>query len=212
MFGLIFGPLRLALRLVSALASLIVVYLGVTFAQIWMTSHTHSTGTAQAIVVFGCEESNGVPSKDLAARLDEALVVYRAHRAPWVVVTGGRLPGDRYTEAGVSATYLEQRGVPASRIISGGGNDTWQNISSVTTRMKQRGLHTVITVTDPFHEYRAMAIASAQGLAPEPSPVPANQYEKPHLWSFYAKETIAVSLGRLVGYDTLSQWTTRHGL
>lgn len=212
MFGLVFGPLRLLVRVVSALFSLVVVYLGVTFTQIWLTSHTHSTGAAQAILVFGCEESNGVPSKDLAARLDEALVVYRAHRAPWVVVTGGKLPGDAYTEAGVSATYLEQRGMPASRIIIGSGNDTWQNVSSVIIRMKQRSLHIVITVTDPFHEYRAMAIASAQGLSPEPSPVPANQYEKSHLWSFYAKETLAVSLGRLVGYDTLSQWTTRHGL
>lgn len=208
MFGLIFGPVRLVLKIISSLLTLIVVYLGVTFGQIWLTSHHHSTGHAQAILVFGCEESNGTPSPDLLGRLEEALAVYRAHRAPWIAVTGGRQHGDVYTEAGVSATYLERHGVPASRIIVGGGRDTWQNVSSVAPALQARHLTHVITVTDPFHEYRAMAITSAQGLTPEPSPVPVQLDQKRQLWHYYLKETIAVSIGRLVGYDTLSHWTT----
>ena len=50
----------------------------------------------------------------------------------------------------------------------GGGSDTWQNVETVLPQLKTHHITTVITVTDPFHEYRAMAIASAQGLIPYP--------------------------------------------
>jgi len=52
-------------------------------------------------------------------------------RAPWIAVTGGKRPGDIYTEAGASATYLEAHGVPASKILEGSGTDTWENVKTV---------------------------------------------------------------------------------
>jgi uncharacterized SAM-binding protein YcdF (DUF218 family) len=212
LFRLIFAPLRWALKILLSLTGVIVLYFGFTFGQIWLRGHEHSTGPAQAILVFGTTEDNGVPSPELAARLDEALVVYRAHRAPWVAVTGGRRPGDLYTEAGVSATYLEDHGVPHDRIIIGGGSDTWQNVASVAPTLEARGLRHVITVTDPFHEYRAMANAAAQGLIPEPSPVEHSPTIKFSLWRYYLKETLDVGVGRLVGYGNLSRWTTHSGV
>lgn len=208
MFRLIFAPLRIAFKVVSALVTLVVLYFLFTFGQIYLTSRTHTTAPAQAIVVFGTTENNGTPSAVLQARLDEALVVYHAHRAPWVAVTGGKRPGDRFTEAEVSATYLEQHGVPAQRIIQGGGDDTWQNVASVSGLLKARGLVNVITVTDPFHEFRAMAICSAQGLHPISSPVTSSTSIKSSLWRYYLKETLAVGVGRIIGFGTLSRWTT----
>jgi uncharacterized SAM-binding protein YcdF (DUF218 family) len=208
MFGLVFGPLRLVIKVVTAIVTLVVLYFGFTFVQIWLTGRIHSSATAQAIVVFGTTEDNGKPSQELQARLDEALVVYRAHRAPWIAVTGGKRPGDVYTEAGVSATYLEAHGVPKSRILVGGGDDTWQNVASVASLLKARHLYDVITVTDPFHEYRAMAISSSQGFSPIPSPVENSPTIKHSLWRYYLKETLAVGVGRLIGYGRLSSWTT----
>lgn len=208
MFRLIFAPLRWALKLTVTLVVLIVGYFAVTFVQIWLTSHEHSTASAQAIVVFGTTEDNGVPSLELTARLNEALIAYRAHRAPWMVVTGGKRPGDVYTEAGVSATYLEARGVPRSRVIIGAGSDTWQNIQSVRHALRVHHLVSIITVTDPFHEYRAMAIAAAQGFRAMPSPVENSPTIKFSLWRYYLKETLDVGVARIVGYGTLSHWTT----
>jgi uncharacterized SAM-binding protein YcdF (DUF218 family) len=74
--------------------------------------------------------------------------------------------------------------------------------------MRARGLRTVLTVTDPFHEYRAMAISSTQGLSPSPDPVENSPTIKHQLWRFYLKETLDVGVGRLVGYQRLSEWTT----
>ena len=207
---MIFGPLKVVARIVGVLASLAVLYLAITFIQIWLTGHQHSTQRAQAILVFGTTEDNGRPSIELRTRLDQALTLYHEGRASWVVVTGGKLPGDAYTEAGVSATYLIARGVPPSRVVKGGGNDTWQNVATVIDSMKRDGLSTVLTVTDPFHEYRAMAIASAQGLSPQASPVRSSPTIGGSLWRYYLKETLAVGVGRVVGYGTLSRWTTRY--
>ena len=205
---MIFGPIKLVLKVLSALMSLVVLYFGVTFVQIWLRGHEHSGDSAQAILVFGTTENNGTASPALTARLNQALTLYRAGRAPWVAVTGGRRPGDVYTEAGVSATYLINHGVTPSRILEGSGNDTWQNVATVLPLLKKHHLTTVLTVTDPFHEYRAMAIASAQGLTPYPSPVRNSPTIAHSLWRYYLKETLEVGVGRVVGYGRLSSWTT----
>lgn len=205
---MIWVVLRRVLLVLVVLITVTVLYFGATFVQIWLRGHEHSTASAQAILVFGTTEDNGTPSPELRARLNQALTVYRAGRAPWIAVTGGRRPGDVYTEAGVSATYLENHDVTPSRILIGGGSDTWQNVKSVLPQLKRHGITSVITVTDPFHEYRAMAIASAQGLTPYPSPVRDSPTIKHQLWRFYLKETLAVGVGRLIGYGRLSSWTS----
>ncbi|MBU6494837.1 MAG: YdcF family protein [Acidobacteria bacterium] len=210
MFRLLTAPLRWVLGILSSLIGLGFLYGGVTFTQIWLTGRDHSSAHADAILVFGTAEDNGVPSTELRDRLLDALSLYQARRAPWVVVTGGSRPGDHFTEAGVSASFLEAHGVPASRIIIGGGNDTWQNVSSVVVALESHHLRTVLTVTDPFHEYRAGAIASSQGLVPYPVPVSNSATSGPGLWRFYAKETLDVAVGRLVGFGRLSSWTQSH--
>ncbi len=205
---MIFRVLKIAARILGALTVLLVLYFGVTFVQIWLRGHEHTTKSAQAILVFGTTEDNGTPSAELKTRLQQALTLYDEGRAPWVAVTGGRRPGDVYTEAGVSATYLEDHGVPTSRVLQGGGSDTWQNVSTVIGALRRHHLTTVIVVTDPFHEYRAMAISSDQGLTPYPSPVRDSPTIKHQLWRFYLKETLEVGVGRVVGYHRLSEWTT----
>ncbi|MFZ1062198.1 MAG: YdcF family protein [Acidimicrobiales bacterium] len=196
------------MRIVALVLSVVVLYFAVTFVQIWLTGHEHSNAKAQAILVFGTTEDNGVPSPELKARLNHALHLYREHRAPWVVVTGGNRPGDDFTESGVSATYLEQHGVPQAKILQGFGSDTWQNVSTVLAQLTAHHIVSVITVTDPFHEYRAMAISSSQGLRPVPSPVPNSPTIEHSLWRYYLKETFEVGVGRIVGYGRLSSWTT----
>jgi uncharacterized SAM-binding protein YcdF (DUF218 family) len=200
------GPIKLVLRIITTLISVVILYFAITFVQIWMTGHEHSTKHTQAILVFGTTEDNGTPSPELQARLDQALVLWHKDRAPWIAVTGGKRPGDHFTEAGVSATYLESHGVPASKILKGSGTDTWQNVSSVRSKLKTHHIKTVLTVTDPFHEDRAMSIASSQGLTPYPSPVRNSPTVKHSLWKYYLKETFEVGIGRIIGYQQFHSW------
>ena len=203
---MIFGPIKLIIRIVSLVISVVIIYFAITFVQIWMTGHEHSTKHAQAILVFGTTEDNGTPSPELRARLDQALALWRTDRAPWIAVTGGKRPGDTYTEAEASATYLEAHGVPASKILKGAGTDTWQNVASIVPKLKSHDIRSVLTVTDPFHEDRAMAISSSQGLTPYPSPVRNSPTIKHSLWRYYLKETFEVGIGRVIGFKTFHSW------
>jgi uncharacterized SAM-binding protein YcdF (DUF218 family) len=81
---------RLLRRSVLALAGIVVVYLGVTAVQVWLTSRASDPHRAQAIVVMGAAQYNGRPSPDLLARLHEAERLWRAGFAPVVVVTGSK--------------------------------------------------------------------------------------------------------------------------
>jgi uncharacterized SAM-binding protein YcdF (DUF218 family) len=201
---MILGPIRLALKIVGAVLALLLLYFCVTLAQVWLTSRQDDPHPADAILVFGTAANYLTPAPDLAARLDRALQLYNDGLAPVVAVTGGKLPRDRYTEAQISATWLEARGVPRARIVEGSGADTWQNVQTVAPALHRLGVSSVLTVTDPFHEYRAMAITSDFGFSPSPTPSLRSPIRGVALIPFLLKEASEVSVGRIVGYGRLS--------
>ena len=70
------GPVRLALKVVGLVVAGLLIYFAVTLVQVWLTSRHYDPRQAQAIVVMGAAQYDGVPSPDLRARLDEALLLY----------------------------------------------------------------------------------------------------------------------------------------
>ena len=88
----------------------------------------------------------------------------------------------------------------------GSGSDTWQNVSSIAPKLKAAHITNVLTVTDPFHEFRAMAISSAHGLSAHPWPVTNSAVGGAGLWMYYTKEALEVGAARFVGYHLLSSW------
>jgi len=195
--------LRLVLGLVGLVVAGVVVYFVVTLAQVWLTSRQYEPRPAQAIVVMGAAQYDGVPSPDLRARLDEALILYQEGYAPLVAVTGSKEKDDQFTEAEASATYLESKGVPAGDIVEGGGDDSWRNLTSVAPALRAKGVHTVLVVTDPFHEDRSMAIASALGFGPYPTPTHTSPITGFATVPYFLKEALGVGLGRVIGFQNL---------
>jgi uncharacterized SAM-binding protein YcdF (DUF218 family) len=197
-------PIKIAIRVMAIAAVVVVGYFGVTAVQVWLTSRAHSSVTADAILVMGSAEYDGQPSPDLRARLNEALALFEQRRARIIAVTGSKEAGDAFTEAGVSAAFLHANGVPRGAIVVGGGSDSYENVSSVAPELKARGVVTVLVVTDPFHEDRSMAIASTFGFTPYPSPTTTSPITGWSTVPYFAKETLAVAAGRVVGYGVLS--------
>ena len=72
---------------------------------------------AAAIIVLGAAQYDGRPSPVLRARLDHGIALWRAGRAPRLIVTGGGRAGDRTTEAAVGRRYAVRHGVPDSAIL-----------------------------------------------------------------------------------------------
>jgi len=196
-------PLRLALKIVVVVVAASVVYIAVTLVQVWLTSRQYDARPAGAIVVMGAAQYNGLPSPDLRARLDEALVLFHRGYAHFVVVTGSKEPGDRYTEAQAGERYLVFHGVPAADIAQVGGDDSWQNLSEAAPVITRRATTVVLLVTDPFHEHRSLAIATDVGLSAYPTPTRTSPIAGVAAIPYFMKEALGVGLGRVIGYQHL---------
>ena len=183
-----------------------VVYLGVTAYQVWRTGQRYDPRVAGAIVVMGAAQYNGVPSPDLQARLDEAALLWHQHYSSTIMVTGSKEPGDVFTESQASARYLVTVGIPASDVLQAGGRNSWQNLSQAAPVLIARGDATVLVVTDKFHEARSLAIASSVGLTPYATPTQTSPIRGVSALPYYAKETVGVAVGRVVGFDHLDSF------
>ena len=205
------GPVRLVLVTLAVVMAVIVTYLVVTAVQVWLTGRRYEPRPAGAIVVMGAAQYNGVPSPDLAARLNQAFVLWRGRYATDIMVTGSKERGDRFTEAQASARYLMADGVPDRDIFRSGGSDSWGNLSQAAPVLLSRGDDTVLIVTDPFHEARSLAIATDVGLRAYPTPAQHSPLRGTSIIPYYAKETVGVAVGRIIGFDRLSSLHTSFG-
>src|SRR5262249_51171142 len=123
--------LKIALRVGLALFAVGFVYLSTVFVQVWLAARRDDARPADAIILLRAAQFDGRPSKVLAARLDHAVDLYRRGIAPKVVVTGGKQPGDRFTEASVGAAYLHDRDVPEDAILrETQGQSSWQSLAA----------------------------------------------------------------------------------
>ena len=158
----------------SSCSALVGYYL-VSLYQVWSTGRSDQTRPVDAIVVMGAAQYDGEPSPQLAARLDHVVELWPQGYAPLVVVTGGKRPSDRFTEAEASAAYLIERGVPADAIVlEDQGTNTYESLAGVSRLLEERGLDEVLIVTDPYHSLRSRIVAEDLGLKAWVSPTPTS--------------------------------------
>jgi uncharacterized SAM-binding protein YcdF (DUF218 family) len=195
-------PIRIGLKVTAGLIAAAVVYLGVTFVQVWLASRRNEAHRgSQAIVVFGAAQFNGRPSAVLRARLDHASDLFKQGYSHTIVVTGGRQPGDNFTEATASANYLHTKGVPDSDILREvSGHSSWQSLASAASFLRARHITNVILVSDPFHSLRIKAMASELGLHASTSPTRTSPIAGLTAAEYMGRETAAVAVGRIVGF------------
>ena len=199
---------RLVVRTVVVLLVVLVTYVVITFAQVHRASRHDGARTAvpgafDAIIVLGAAQYDGRPSPVLQDRLDHALALYREELAGWIVLTGGRQEGDRFTEATAGYNYLRQRGVPDEALLKEvQGTTTWESLRASARFLGDRGLTRVVLVTDDYHAFRVGAIADDIGLDATVSPSDSHLSTGSRLRQL-VRETAAVAVGRIIGYDRL---------
>src|SRR5664280_2371868 len=98
---------------------------------------------------------------------------------------------------------LEDAGIPSKDILQAGGRNSWDNLAEAAPALIARGDTTVLVVTDKFHVARSLAIASSVGLTPYPTPTQTSPITGVSTISYYGKETLAVAVGRIIGFDNL---------
>jgi uncharacterized SAM-binding protein YcdF (DUF218 family) len=174
-------------------------YLLATFVTVWRAAHHDGARRADAIVVLGAAQYDGRPSPALKARLDHVVQLWRAGVAASIVVTGGKQPGDRFTEATASATYLRAQGVAEDKILREvNGRSSFQSLADSAAFLKQKRLTRVVLVSDAYHAARIEGIAEEVGLDASVSPTPASR-DVTNLGR-YARETLAVAASRIFGF------------
>jgi uncharacterized SAM-binding protein YcdF (DUF218 family) len=196
--------IRWVVRIALALVGLLVLYIGITFVQVWLASRSDDTTRASAIVVMGAAQWNGVPSPVLAGRLDHAVDLFDDGVAPLIVVTGGKQAGDATTQGASGYEYLRAQGVPDEAIkVEVDGTNSYEELSASALILEQSAVaDDVVIVTDPYHALRVAEIAEEVGLRPHVSPTDAATGPRQ-----LARETAAVSLGRIIGYRRLASFS-----
>lgn len=109
------------------------------------------------IMVLGCGIKNGRPSDMLEDRLLRALEA--AEKLPQAkLVLSGNNAGEHYNEVGVMKSFCLEKGFDEKRILT--DDDGFSTGASVTNLKKVLEGKKVIIVTQKYHLYRALHIAS----------------------------------------------------
>jgi uncharacterized SAM-binding protein YcdF (DUF218 family) len=162
-------------RVLVGLLVLVLAYFAVstTLVARWMGKDERPR--VDAIVVLGAAQYDGRPSAIYQARLEHAVELWSGGVAPLVVFTGGKEPGDRFTEGGSGARWALARGVPSAAVVTEEqSRTTYQNLAGAKRALERRdpdgGRRRIVIVSDPFHMFRAVRQAADLGMDAYPSP------------------------------------------
>lgn len=161
---------RKALRFVlGAFCFLLVLWI---LPQLWIAGATKAQRyekigdlpEAQAILVLGARVYPDRPSLMLAERLDEAAAMFKAGKAPVILVSGASL-GPTADEPKTMRAYLEERGIPAEAILEDeGGKNSYR---SVWRAKNVFHFDHVLIATTAYHLPRCLYLAKHLGLEAE---------------------------------------------
>ncbi len=186
-------------RIALGIACVVALYVIAGAAQVMLSARADATGTASAAVVLGAAQYDGTPSPVLARRLDMAARLYNEGQVRVVVVTGGGQVGDRTTEAKAGYDYLRDRGVPDEALrLEVDGTSTYTELAATRRFLADEGINDVFVVTDPYHARRATMVAIEVGMVARPAPTEGSVTA-----GRLVRETIAISIGRIVGFRRL---------
>ncbi|WP_269497442.1 YdcF family protein [Castellaniella sp. S9] len=133
----------------------------------------------QAIVVLGGNTANNRDNwfepydrSTAVSRIETALKLYEAGRAPLIVVSGAALDGGQ-SEAHMMAMALSNQGVPSHAIIQEDHSFTTRENAVYTAEVLRRlNIDRILLVTSALHMPRAMASFQKTGLTPTAAPSP----------------------------------------
>jgi len=146
----------------------------------WYSKKPLPASDADAIVILSGAANPPKPhrpvvhlGRDSYARCRHGAWLYNTWKALPVAVCGGR-PGageDVESLAAYMKDFLVAEGVPEEKIIKEeGSSTTHENALFVAPMLRERGLRTIVLVTDGWHMPRAAASFRAQGLKVIPAP------------------------------------------
>lgn len=152
---------------------------------------------SEYLIVLGAQVRGTTISRALKNRLDTAYDYLIENETTTIIVSGGKGPGEDITEAQAMSQYLQQRGIPSSRIIQEDqSTNTYENFKFSKEKMKD-ATKSVVIVTNDFHVFRSLHIAKKLGFCNTSGlGAPSDDLLIVH---YYVREFLAVIKDKLVG-------------
>ena len=202
MLGLI-NPFAWIRKIISLVLLIVLLTPAYVALQVYNTGHNATPTKSDAIVIMGAAQNNGTPTPILQARIEEAKRLYKEGYAPRILTVGANQKGDLWTEAQASVRALAKGQIPKSVLNAVNlGKDTLSSTIAYVDVMKAKGYKSVIIVTDAYHCYRAIAMATDLGVKATCSPAKTGPaaIEKTN-WHYIARET-----GGYLAYKTAGRF------
>lgn len=183
---------------------LLTLYVGATFFQVRQEAGDDDAQAVDAIVVLGAAQYDCEPSPVLKGRLDKAIELFEAGHADTIIPTGSNQPGDNCTEGFTGFAYLREQGIPEENIeVVVDGSNTYEQMTATANVLgvvdddedEDADPVKVLLVSDPYHNLRVRLIAEDVGFEAYVSPTDLDSSNDD-----YIRETVAVSLGRIIGF------------
>jgi uncharacterized SAM-binding protein YcdF (DUF218 family) len=155
---------------------------------------------SDVIIVLGCRVYGTEPSPMLKERLNEGIKLFNQGYGNYIIVSGGKGPGEDITEAEAMQTYIISKGVDKSKIIiEDRSTSTFENISYSSEIMHKHGLYTSIIVSNKYHLKRTSLMAKKNNINASYSGVFAKRYVSYEI-SGFLREILALWKFYVLGY------------
>ncbi|QSZ27950.1 YdcF family protein [Aceticella autotrophica] len=173
--------LKLVVVLIFALVSIIAI---LTY-QIISFGSTEKPKKSDAIIVLGCAVYGNTPSPFFKERLEEALKLYKEGYGRYIIISGGKGPGESISEAEAGKRYLLEKNVPSKNILLDNKSfSTYENLLFSKEIMEKNSFKTAIIVSNKSHLKRASIITKRIGIDASFSGVFVKEYVGDEVYGF----------------------------
>ncbi|EMT38283.1 DUF218 domain-containing protein [Thermoanaerobacter thermohydrosulfuricus] len=177
--------MKLIFKVLGLLMVIFIVVVVILEVKIISFSYNEKPKKSDAIIVLGCAVYGNTPSPFFRERLEEALRLYNEGYGKYIIVSGGKGPGENISEAKAGKEYLVKKGVPRELILTDDKSfSTYENLLFSKEIMEENSLKTAIIISNKFHLKRVSVIAKRVGIEASFSGVFVKRYVNEEIYGF----------------------------
>lgn len=216
---LLFGPIKLVIKIISLAITAALVYLIVTAVQVGLASNAANGSAvgapaASEIILLIPAQTSTTPTPDFVGRLQEALALYQGHIATNIdlVISSsstlpqiqlGKNPGEPNNGTNAATQWLTSNGVPKTAIANNYFGSTYRSLQLIAQRLGSTA-HVAI-VDDAIETLWISHVAKSAGLTnvsiyPAVGSKELVVREFGNLW----RQTAGVAVGRILGFNHMT--------
>ncbi len=146
--------------------------------SIYYFSKKDQTQKADAAIVLGTAVWGDEPSPVFKERIRHGIWLYENQYVEYLIFTGGKGEGKKYSEAEIARKFAIENGVPENNIFTEEKSTiTDENLIFSKPILEKNDFSKVLIVSDPLHMKRAMTMAENQNINAYSSPTRTSRFQ-----------------------------------